>query len=912
MNCCALFLNSTLFPITINIKSVTFKKQSFFLRQSSIVSANLSTVTKHKSLSSVHSNSLRVLEWDKLCDSVSSFATTSFGREATKAQLWSLNQTYEESLRLLEETNAAVEMYNHGGCRLDFTGIDVVLVKSAIQQARRSLPVDGNAAMAVAALLQHCETLQLNLKAAIKEDADWYRRFMPLTEEIIGFLINRSLVKLILQIIDEDGSVKDSASPTLKRSREQVRMLERKIYQLMDSLIRSEKNETPFLEVSNIDGRWCIKSGADQLKGVKGLLLYSGSGRGSIVEPLSAVPLNDELQQARASMAKAEADVLSMLTEKMQIDLDEIEKLLNSIIQLDVVNARATFGLSFGGTYPDLFLSEGSGSSTSVVYPSGNKNSNASYPIKREWTLYLPKAYHPLLLQQHRKNLQKARKDVSNATSDIRRKQQGEIMARKGEKDIDLPSLKMQVTALEKAHPVPVDFFVNHKTRVLVITGPNTGGKTICLKTVGLAAMMAKSGLYVLASESVKIPWFDAVFADIGDEQSLSQSLSTFSGHLKQINDIRLHATSQSLVLLDEVGAGTNPLEGAALGMSLLESFAETGVLLTIATTHHGELKTLKYSNDTFENACMEFDEVNLKPTFKILWGVPGRSNAINIAEKLGVASIIVDNARELYGSASAEIDEVITEMERLKQDFKEYLEEAQHHMMLSKDLYENLLVARRKIMEHGTRQRLRKMREISEAAAMARSILHNKVRQLRASAIQSSQPTPAHKSQHALAINRQQTMAEYTEPPMAYKSASFIEDIKQTPSEKSQLPKVGDMVYVSSLGRKGTVLRLEPSKDEIVVQTDFQKVFDLLLEVSEVEKITPDRMRLCSSLLARKREGVAVVRGLLDGSLTTLLEENVVPSLEDLVKSVPKPEKLMESPSAISGEDYYDLIVFD
>nr|POE52244.1 endonuclease muts2 [Quercus suber] len=898
MNCCALFLNSTLFPITINIKSVTFKKQSFFLRQSSIVSANLSTVTKHKSLSSVHSNSLRVLEWDKLCDSVSSFATTSFGREATKAQLWSLNQTYEESLRLLEETNAAVEMYNHGGCRLDFTGIDVVLVKSAIQQARRSLPVDGNAAMAVAALLQHCETLQLNLKAAIKEDADWYRRFMPLTEEIIGFLINRSLVKLILQIIDEDGSVKDSASPTLKRSREQVRMLERKIYQLMDSLIRSEKNETPFLEVSNIDGRWCIKSGADQLKGVKGLLLYSGSGRGSIVEPLSAVPLNDELQQARASMAKAEADVLSMLTEKMQIDLDEIEKLLNSIIQLDVVNARATFGLSFGGTYPDLFLSEGSGSSTSVVYPSGNKNSNASYPIKREWTLYLPKAYHPLLLQQHRKNLQKARKDVSNATSDIRRKQQGEIMARKGEKDIDLPSLKMQVTALEKAHPVPVDFFVNHKTRVLVITGPNTGGKTICLKTVGLAAMMAKSGLYVLASESVKIPWFDAVFADIGDEQSLSQSLSTFSGHLKQINDIRLHATSQSLVLLDEVGAGTNPLEGAALGMSLLESFAETGVLLTIATTHHGELKTLKYSNDTFENACMEFDEVNLKPTFKILWGVPGRSNAINIAEKLGVASIIVDNARELYGSASAEIDEVITEMERLKQDFKEYLEEAQHHMM--------------KIMEHGTRQRLRKMREISEAAAMARSILHNKVRQLRASAIQSSQPTPAHKSQHALAINRQQTMAEYTEPPMAYKSASFIEDIKQTPSEKSQLPKVGDMVYVSSLGRKGTVLRLEPSKDEIVVQTDFQKVFDLLLEVSEVEKITPDRMRLCSSLLARKREGVAVVRGLLDGSLTTLLEENVVPSLEDLVKSVPKPEKLMESPSAISGEDYYDLIVFD
>uniref|UniRef100_A0A2N9HQI8 DNA mismatch repair proteins mutS family domain-containing protein n=1 Tax=Fagus sylvatica TaxID=28930 RepID=A0A2N9HQI8_FAGSY len=787
---------------------------------------------KHQS--SVHHDSLRVLEWDKLCDSVASFAGTSFGREATKEQLWSLNQTYEESLRLLEETNAAVEMNKHGGCSLDFRGIDVVLVKSAIQHARRSLPLDGNEAMAVAALLQVCETLQLNLKAAIKEDADWYRRFMPLTEEIMGFVINRSLVKLILQVIDEDGSVKDSASSTLKRSRDQVRMLERKIYNLMDSLIRSEKNEASLLEVSNVDGRWCIKSGADQLTDVKGLLLSSGSGRGSIVEPLSAIPLNDELQQARASVAKAEADVLSMLTEKMQMDLSEIEKLLNSIIRLDVVNARATYGLSFGGTCPDLFLPEGNDSSTSVAYLSGNKNSNASFPIKREWTLYLPKAYHPLLLQQHRQNLQKARKDVSNATSEIRRKQQGEIMARKGEKDIDLPSLDMQVTVLEQAHPVPVDFFVNHKTRVVVITGPNTGGKTICLKTVGLAAMMAKSGLHVLASESVKIPWFDAVFADIGDEQSLSQSLSTFSGHLKQINDIQSHSTSQSLVLLDEVGAGTNPLEGAALGMSLLESLAETGVLLTIATTHHGELKTLKYSNDTFENACMEFDDVNLKPTFKILWGVPGRSNAINIAEKLGVPTIIVDNARELYGSASAEIDEVITDMERLKQDFKEYLEEAQHHMMLSKDLYENLLVARRKIMEHGTGQRLRKMREISEAAAMARSILHKKARQLRASAIQSSQPSPADKSQHILAINGQQTMAEYTEPPMAYKSASFLEDIKQSQSEKSQLPKVGDMVYVSSLGRKGTVLRLEPSKDEIVVQTGNMK---LKLKLTDIGK---------------------------------------------------------------------------
>ncbi|KAF5450555.1 hypothetical protein F2P56_030889 [Juglans regia] len=838
MDYCALFVNPnatsvSVFPITI-IKSVRFKYPCF-LRQAP-VSANLSITYDDEATnkkSSVHHDSLRVLEWGSLCDAVASFAGTSLGREATKAQLCSLNQTYEESLRLLEETNAAVEMHKHGGCRLDFGGIDAVLVKSAILQARRSLPVDGNKAMAVAALLQLADTLQFNLKAAIKEDEDWYRRFMPLTEDIMGLVINRSLVKFILQVIDEDGSVKDSASSMLKHARDRVRMLERKIYHLMESLIRNEKSEASFLEVSNIDGRWCIKSVADRLTSFKGLLLSSGSVTGSIVEPLSAVPLNDELQQARASAAKAEADVLSMLSEKMQMDLDEIEQLLDIIIRLDVVNARATYSLSFGGTCPDLFLPEGNGTSGSVASISGTKSSKAAYPIKREWTLYLPKAYNPLLLQQHRQILQKARKDVSNATNEIRRQKQGEIMSRKGDADIDLLSLEMQVTALEQAQPVPVDFFIDHKTRVLVITGPNTGGKTICLKTVGLAAMMAKSGLHVLASESVKIPWFDAVFADIGDEQSLSQSLSTFSGHLKRISDIQSHSTSRSLVLLDEVGAGTNPLEGAALGMSLLESFAETGALLTIATTHHGELKTLKYSNDAFENACMEFDEVNLKPTFKILWGVPGRSNAINIAERLGLPSAIVDNARELYGAASAEIDEVITDMERFKQDFKEQLEEAQHHVLLSKDLYENLLVARRKIMEHSTDLRLRKMREISEAAAVARSILHRKVRQHRASVIQSSQPNPADKSRHSLGINGQYNTAEYSEPPIASKCASFVEDIKKSPSEKSQLPKIGDIVYVSSLGRRVTVLRVEPSKNEIVVQSGNMK---LKLKLNDVQ----------------------------------------------------------------------------
>ncbi|KAJ6359519.1 hypothetical protein OIU76_001115 [Salix suchowensis] len=799
------------FPLTINIT----RRPRHRLRNNSCSFSSTSSPfpsvltapdddNQKKSDNDARYSSLRVLEWDKLCDLVSSFATTSLGREACKEQLWSLNHTYQDSLILLKETNAAVQMHNHGACRLDFSSINLLLVKSGLRNARWGSPIKANEAMAVAAILESAYFLQLNLKAAIKEDADWHNRFMPLSQLIMEMVINISLVRVIKQVIDEDGSVRDSASSALKRARDQVQLLEKKLSQLIDSLIRNEMKETSFLEVSNVDGRWCINSGTGQLTSFKGLLLSSDSGTGRIIEPLSAVPLNDELQQARASVAKAEADVLLMLTEKMKRDLDDIEKVSDIVIQLDVINARATYSLFFRGASPRLYLSEELDESFSTeTYLSENETSMASFPKEREWLLYMPKAYHPLILQQHRQNVQKAKKEASNAAD---------------------------VSALEQARPVPVDFFISHKTRVLTITGPNTGGKTICLKTVGLASMMAKSGLHVLSSDSVEIPWFDSVFADIGDEQSLSQSLSTFSGHLKQIGDIRSQSTSQSLVLLDEVGAGTNPLEGAALGMSLLESFADSGALLTIATTHHGELKSLKYSNDAFENACMEFDEVNLKPTYKILWGVPGRSNAINISEKLGLPSVIISNARELHGAARAEINEVIIDMERFKQDSQELLYEARNHLMLSKTLHEKLKLARRKIKEHGTEQRYRKMRQISEALAMARSILYKKVRQLRAHATQTFHPTA---DQKQLSTSDSQFTAEAKNGrPTESTSTSAVKINKQPSAAMTEFPEVGDMVQVSSLGRKATVLRVDRSKEEILVQAGNMK---LKLKLAEI-----------------------------------------------------------------------------
>ncbi|XP_060204026.1 uncharacterized protein LOC132632204 isoform X2 [Lycium barbarum] len=770
---------------------------------------------------SVLLDSLRVLEWDKLCDSVASFAGTSLGKEALKEQLGYLNQTFEDSLGLLEETNAAVEM-NKYGAMVDFNGIDIELVKTAIQIARRGFPVSGTEAMNVVALLQFVEMLQSNVKAAIKQDAEWYQRFMPLTEMIMELTISRSLVSFIQKLVDEDGSVKDSASSALKQSRDQVRLLERKLYQLMESIIRNGMEEASSMEVSEVDGRWCIRSGFNQRTSFEGLLLSSASGTGSVVEPLSAVPLNDALQQAKASVSKAEADVLLKITQKMQEEIDYIESIFSVMVRLDVINARARYSLAFGGSCPDLFLQQEKDSFVATDASFEARTSVALHPARRKWTVYLPKAYHPLLLQKHQQALQKAMKDVKNAIAEIRRrKQQGENTTLRKETSVNLEALEAKVAKLKEEPPVPVDIYLAHNTRVLVITGPNTGGKTICLKTVGLAALMAKSGLYVLASESVKIPWFDFVFADIGDEQSLSQSLSTFSGHLKQISKIRSHSTDMSLVLLDEVGAGTNPLEGAALGMSLLESFAESGSLLTIATTHHGELKTLKYSNHAFENACMEFDEMKLKPTYRILWGIPGRSNAINIAERLGIPDVIVDKARELYGAASAEINEVILDMERFKQNFHEQVRESQHLLKLTKGLHHKLLIARKNVKEHSISERYRKVQEISEAAAAARSSIQKRARQCRAitpsqKILESNGHTPAMKSE------AREEKSEITEAANVVYSASTS---RLPVSKKRKLPGIGDSVLVPSLNKQASVLKVDPVREELLVQAGNMKL---------------------------------------------------------------------------------------
>ncbi|KAF6989389.1 hypothetical protein CFC21_006727 [Triticum aestivum] len=781
--------------------------------------------------------SLRLLEWGKVCRAVASFAGTAHGREATKKQLWAVeNVSYDRSRKLLRETEAAVRLLGSSGGALDFSGLDTVAVESAINCVSGGSVIKGQEAMAVVSLMLFVESLQVTIRAAMKQDEDSHNLLLPLTETILDAVVSKLLVKSIQDVIDDDGSVKDTASPELRRYRDQVQALESRLCQLMDKLIRNADNEASLSEVSIVNGRCCIKITGDKSSSFDGLLLSSGSDAGSMIEPIVAVPLNDELQGARALVVRAELEALSKLTDKILLELDNIQILMQETVTLDKVTARARYSVAYDGTLPDLYLPNIEHGIANAAKDEPASTTSSAQLTKRPWKLFIPNAYHPLLLQQHQENLRRTKKDVASATAEIRRRRiYGQDIAEEDQLASEVDFMKIRVSELERNHPIPVDFMIAEETTVLVITGPNTGGKTISLKTVGLASLMAKIGLYILASEPVKIPWFDAVYADIGDEQSLTQSLSTFSGHLKQIGAIRAQSTSQSLVLLDEVGAGTNPLEGAALGMSLLESFAEAGSFLTLATTHHGELKTLKYSNDSFENACVEFDEENLKPTFRILWGIPGRSNAINIAERLGLPLDIIESARQLLGTAGAEINALIMDMEKFKQEYHEQLQQAQHYLMQSKELHNDLEVAQKSIVDHSTAQRKRKSRVVSEYAVMARSIIHKKFQQYRESAVAQRVLEEEKAAEKAKSEGAKGPELSSTSAPKKTQNTN-ISMVTEANDEDGGIPEVGDLVYVPKLKNQATVVKIDSSKNEVQVQAGMMKL-KLKLKDVKVQK---------------------------------------------------------------------------
>ncbi|MEB3295056.1 MAG: endonuclease MutS2, partial [Synechococcales bacterium] len=579
----------------------------------------------------------------------------------------------------------------------------------------------------------------------------------------------------IYHCIDDRGKVSDRASPKLSEIREKMRGNRDRIYSTLQRLLQRNSHAIQEAVITQRDNRFVIPVKATHKDVISGIVHdVSMSGATLYVEPQSTVVLNNALRQLLRQEQTEEEVVLQRLTEQIALVQADLETLLAICTSLDLAAARARYSLWLGANPPQF-----------IPWTEGDP----------QGAIVLRQLRHPLLVwqQQH---------EVGRSV-------------------------------------VPTDLVIQPQIRVVAITGPNTGGKTVTLKTLGLAVLMAKVGLFVPAREPVELPWFEQVLADIGDEQSLQQSLSTFSGHIRRIGRILTALPegqssqtdrSHSLVLLDEVGAGTDPTEGSALATSLLRYLAHHNQL-TIATTHFGELKALKYQDERFENASVEFDEVSLSPTYRLLWGIPGRSNALAIARRLGLSEIVIEQAQEYVGGSTAEVNQVIAGLEEQRRLQEQKNKEADRLIKQAEFFYEQVTTKANKLKERERELKQAQEETIQKLLLDAKSQIAQVIKEL-----QRGTPT-AQAAQ--VATDRLNKVAERHLP---------SRQPKQKPGFQ---PKVGDRVRIPRLGQTAEVLAVNDD-EELTVRFGLMK---MIVSIYEIESLQGEKVQRPEKRVEPRRE---------------------------------------------------------
>ncbi len=375
---------------------------------------------------------------------------------------------------------------------------------------------------------------------------------------------------------------------------------------------------------------------------------------------------------------------------------------------------------------------------------------------------------------------------------------------------------------LDNNNVVPTDIYLGDEFTTLLITGPNTGGKTVSLKTIGLFTLMGQAGLHISAFDNSELAVFDNVFSDIGDEQSIEQSLSTFSAHMTNIVSILDEVTDNSLVLLDELGAGTDPTEGACLAMSIIQ-YLHDRQIRTAVTTHYSELKVFAISTKGISNASCEFDVKTLRPTYRLLIGVPGKSNAFAISKRLGLPDYIIEDAKNMLSKEDTKFEDVITDLEINKKSLMIEKERAESYRLEAEKLKKDVENQKKKTREQKEKILLKATEDAKRILAKAKIDADNAVKEIQRLAKEKA-------SQNDINSQRQKLKDKLS------KLDERIDKFNNKNSQKRVIPKnlkKGDRVFIHSLNQSGTVTSEPNQKGEVMVMAGIMNIKTNLKDLS-------------------------------------------------------------------------------
>ena len=537
---------------------------------------------------------LNKLEYNEIIKNLGGYCKTYLGKNWCKELV--PNFSYEQVDILLNETKQADTLLHQKGIP-PFYETEELEKYIKVLESNQTLSIKGLLNFAV--LLKMCR----ELKEYFYDDSSVTFEYL---EKYFSFLYsNPSIEKNIFDKIIDENTVADNASSKLASLRRNRKNFEQEVKDKLNGFIHSSTYAKYIMEpiVTIRNNRYVIPVKEEYRSYIKGFIHdTSSSGSTLYIEPTSIFELNNKINHIKIEEDIEIERILQILSSSLYEYVDQLKNNLTLIASIDLIFAKANFGIDSFGIIPVL--------------------NNNKY-------IDLYKAKHPLI---------------------------------------------------DKDKVVPIDISLGKSYVSLLITGPNTGGKTVALKTVGLLLLMAYSGIPIPCSESSSISVFSHIFADIGDEQSIQESLSTFSAHIKNIVEITNITDNNSLVLLDELGSGTDPLEGAALAISILSYLKDIGSIVC-CTTHYQELKEYALITDGFENASFEFDIENLKPTYKLLVGIPGKSNAFAISKRLGLNEQILNVANSHLKDDKIPIEELLKSIYDNKLEIEKQKEETEKNL---------------------------------------------------------------------------------------------------------------------------------------------------------------------------------------------------------------------------------------